>query len=1269
MFIVNLSSIRSHIRKENLTAAISECKEALKINPDFYIYFEYLSNLYFRTKDFENCKITIENGLAINNQSVFLRHLKSKFEKKTIHAENFCGQYLFYPKSNSVRKFEGGLRSSNKTALYDKERPLVSIVTAVYNNPDSLERCVRSVLEQTYENVEHIIIDGGSDKATTDILLKYSKQIEYFISEPDEGIYNAMNKGIQVAQGDYICLLNSDDFYEPSFIEKSLQFANNDGKAVTYCDYIVGDNIRLFAENISDGVLLGHLNICHNTFLVPKQIYNQVGRYDESFRIVSDAVWIRKAFQMEVSFNRVEECLFTLSDGGLSSGASEAHRRLFINEVVKSYILQFPFLSEADAEELYLFRFNNKRLNNVLQIAETYAGNLQFKKALSLYVEYCFKSRDNFKLSHTESDKLFLTYIKAVKILGVDITAIKINTKHGCLSDFLSNLLDVITERKKTAEKTILHFVAVFSAPSETFIYDLLNRLQSQTDYDNFVIYEHEKLPAERPFANKLYVPWNDFRPEIRDQIYKFIIIKLTPDLVIAHFAINEWKLHKRIEPLGIKLPTITMTHGIDVFNLKSDKEYKKYIIDNFCKRNDTKFTTVSDYLYGELTSQGVSKSKIRKIHNTANPRFLEHRKYNNYFDYTRPLKLLTVGRCIDWKGHIDLLYALRLFMDSSYENTTLTIVYGNGIDNLKQVKTVVEKLNLTSHVELVPFVNFSVEKDYFSQFDIYVQASKYTNDNLRKSETFGVASLEAILSGLPIIVTTAGGLPEVVGNDGQFSRIVRHTSANAIAKALESFFESPNTFSDNIDFAKERLAHFSEEKQIGALSTEINKLTEKKTKVAMFSTSTIQGAGYAAFRLFRGLRDNSNIEPTLFTTVRNHENEVGVNVVKHPSGNGKGWQVLQDSKNSKPGLTIFTMNHPTISNSQLWGMVKDSDVINIHWTARYLSIENIAYLSNLGKPLIMTIRDMLPITGGCHYFHGCDKWKNTCANCPQLIDDHDNFPQKVILEKRKSYNFKNITLVALSNHTKSILEKAPMFRDCRIEVIANSIETDVFKPHNKVEARKILGLPLDRNIIGYVPSFSSEVKGYREVTQAFEILNKRDDVEKPMVMLVGNKTPADDTICLDKISLGYINDNEKLALAYAASDVTVVPSLEETFSNTTAESIACGTPVVGFKTGAIPDLAKDGITGYSYEIGNVEGLAFGLNEILKDEPKVKKCRDFAEKTLEFSLQAKKYEKLFCELTDNSKNEQESNNAGLATSHQDNDLLMSTVHLLTSKLV
>ena len=1182
---------------------------------------------------YDRCSAAIEKGLDVKSNSVVLHQLKRKIFNKS-RAVKFAGQYEYLPPS-ICRKLEGGNRFSKagteRSAINDL--PLVSIVTVVYNNTSTFERCINSVLNQTYSNIEYIIIDGGSSQPTLDIIERYSSQLEYYVSEPDLGIYNAMNKGISVAKGDYICLLNSDDLYEPEFVGRSVDLILERKSDISYSNYKAG-NAELVAEDINEGVLLGHLNICHNTFLVSKSAYDQIGPYNEELRIISDAVWIRKAFKSNLKFVHLNDSLFTLTEGGLSSGGTEEHRNLFISEVSKSYVIQFPFLSATDAEELYLFRFNNKRLTKILGIAEKYSEHSEFQNALRLYVEYCFRSRENFKLSHTEANGLFLKYVEAVEVLGVNLASVRINTKHGLLSDVLATVDKTIEKRKLNSDKIILHFVSVFSAPSETFIYDLLNRLQYKTSHDNFVLYEHEKLPDERPFDNKLYVPWNDFRDEVAAQIYKYIFERLQPDVVIAHFALNEWKLNKRIAPLGIKVPTLTMTHGIDVFLLKSNPEYRDYILNDFCLRTDTHFTCVSSYLSQELVEQGVPLSKITKVYNTANQMFFNYRKVDGFYDYKRDLKILSVGRCIDWKGHTDLVYGFSVFVKTVCQKSELTIVYGNGTENLEQVKAAADKCNVTDKVKLIPFVDFSKERDYFSKFDIYVQASKYTDDELMKSETFGVATLEAILSGLPVIVTDAGGLPEVVAKNSNYSQIVKHKSGKDIAKALTLFYRNKYTFTDNVSYAKERFEYFSENKQIDAVNFIVNSLSNKSLNVAMFSTSTIQGAGYAAFRLFRGLRDISDaVNPILFTTVRNHEKEKGVNVVRHPSGDGKGWQLYQKPDNSKPGMTIFTYNHPNISNEQLREWVKDSDVINIHWTARFLSIENIAFLTNLGKPVVMTIRDMQPFTGGCHFFHGCDKWKSDCQACPQLYDDFNGYSANALAAKRELYNFENLTLVALSNHTKNILEAAPKFNNCRIETIPNSIELDVFIPKKKLEARKALGLPLDRKIVGYVPSFASEVKGYKEVLKAFKIINeKTEGNSKPLVMLVGNKTPADDAICLDKTSLGYIADNEKLALAYSAADVVVVPSLEETFSNTTAEAIACGTPVVGFKTGAIPDLAVNNVTGFSVDMGDVVGLADALNRALERSWDSTAIRKFSMDLLDFPLQARRYEKLFIDL-------------------------------------
>lgn len=1142
-----------------------------------------------------------------------------------------AGIHDVYPDLTGKRQAEGGLRLKGQFKSSRPGAPLVSIVTAVYDNAETFQRCIDSVRAQTHDNVEFIVVDGGSPAPTLQVIADNAAHVDYYVSEPDRGIYSAMNKGIALARGDYICLLNSDDFYAPDFVEAGLLAAAQAGGAadIVYTDYDHGGT-RLHALPVGPGVLLGHLNICHNTFLVHRGCYDRIGPYDESLRIVSDAVWIRKAYLEGARFVHVPRALFTLVEGGMSSGNTEARRELFIREASESYLRTFPNLDAAEAEELYLFRFNKTRAAAVLEIAGRHApGDALFRKALRDYVEYCFGTRANFALGRGEGDSLFPVFAALCALLGADRRTIRIDTRAGPLPEILARIDALAVRRKPGARRTILHFVTVFSAPSETFIYDLINRLEAEPDFDNVVLYEHEKMAAERPFDRKFRVPWNDFARPVAEQIYAHFIEAIRPDVVIAHFAINEHRLQQRIAGLGIRIPTLVMTHGIDVFTLKTPSEYSDYVVNTLAARDDVAFTAVSRYLAGELQAAGVPEGRITVLPNAVNPRFFAHRKTGAFHDASRPLKLLNIGRLIDWKGHGVLLDALALFRERAGGAVHLTIVYGNGDERLPQLTAQIARLGLETHVTLEPFVDFEARPGYMADFDLYVHPSSYSKDALRKSETFGVAVLEAIAAGLPVLASDAGGLPEVIGGTGPHARIVRHGSAPALCAGLEAMVADPATFTDNRAYAEERLAVFSGARQTAALVALLETLIAPRPRVALFSTSTVQGAGYAAYRLHRGLRDTA-VEARLFTTVRNHEKDPGVTVLRHPSGDNRMWNALQIAP--RPGLTIMSLNQTHLSSEWLLEQVAPFDIVNLHWHARFLSAENVAALTRSGKPVVMTIRDMLPITGGCHFFHGCDKWRADCAGCPQIDSRHTDFPARVLAAKRAHYDFDALTLVALSNHSRDILQQAPYFRDCRIEVIPNSIETDVFRPHDKAACRAEFGLPADRPVIGYVPSFSSEVKGYRELLAALDRFDEAAPGLDPFVMLVGNETPATAAIGQDKKALGYIADNARLARAFCCADVIVVPSLEETFSNTAAEAIACGVPVVGFRTGAIPDLAVNGRTGFTCAVGDTAGLAHGLAAVLQGPDMGAACRAHAEATLSFMTQARAYERLYADL-------------------------------------
>ena len=121
------------------------------------------------------------------------------------------------------KKREGGLRTKKKFIMYFNA-PLISIITVVKNGSKNIKRCVESVQNQKNINVEHIIIDGGSRDNTMKIIKKYSNKIDYWISERFKGIYDAMNKGLRLANGSYIGIINSDDFYKKDSLKIVIKY-------------------------------------------------------------------------------------------------------------------------------------------------------------------------------------------------------------------------------------------------------------------------------------------------------------------------------------------------------------------------------------------------------------------------------------------------------------------------------------------------------------------------------------------------------------------------------------------------------------------------------------------------------------------------------------------------------------------------------------------------------------------------------------------------------------------------------------------------------------------------------------------------------------------------------------------------------------------------------------------------------------------------------------------------------------------------------------
>jgi glycosyltransferase involved in cell wall biosynthesis len=189
------------------------------------------------------------------------------------------------PSINQERKNEGGLRNKGYYKKSYTNKPLITVITAVFNGYKFLEESIKSVINQSYENIEYLIIDGGSNDGTLDIIKEYNDVIDYWVSERDDGIYDALNKALLPANGDWIYVLGSDDRLYPDALEKVASYLKEQ-------NIIYYGNVRMLSDGrIFDGPFsrykLMYCNISHQSIFYPRR-YIHKNSYNIKYKSAAD---------------------------------------------------------------------------------------------------------------------------------------------------------------------------------------------------------------------------------------------------------------------------------------------------------------------------------------------------------------------------------------------------------------------------------------------------------------------------------------------------------------------------------------------------------------------------------------------------------------------------------------------------------------------------------------------------------------------------------------------------------------------------------------------------------------------------------------------------------------------------------------------------------------------------------------------------------------------------------------------------------------------
>jgi len=272
--------------------------------------------------------------------------------------------------------------------------------------------------------------------------------------------------------------------------------------------------------------------------------------------------------------------------------------------------------------------------------------------------------------------------------------------------------------------------------------------------------------------------------------------------------------------------------------------------------------------------------------------------------------------------------------------------------------------------------------------------------------------------------------------------------------------------------------------------------------------------------------------------------------------------------------LSIGVVGHPFFIKRQ---QIENADIIHLHWiNSRFLRIKAIQHFN---KPIVWTLRDAWPYTGGCHYTTNCERYKTGCGQCPILGSSNPkDITRKVVLSK-EAHLPADIRYIALSNWTAEQARASYLLKDQSVQVISNSIDSTFLSPpsQSKKEIRRNFNLPQGKTIIlAGAAKIDSKYKGY------IQILPDLSDSNDCHLVTFGRISEAlRSKIKIPATHLGEISSPQQLRGLYCAADIFIAPSTQEAFGKTLAEASACGLPVVCYDIGGPKDIIKDRVTGY----------------------------------------------------------------------------------------
>jgi glycosyltransferase involved in cell wall biosynthesis len=410
-------------------------------------------------------------------------------------------------------------------------------------------------------------------------------------------------------------------------------------------------------------------------------------------------------------------------------------------------------------------------------------------------------------------------------------------------------------------------------------------------------------------------------------------------------------------------------------------------------------------------------------------------------------------------------------------------------------------------------------------------------------------------------------------------------------------------------------------------------------------STDYLGGASRSAWRLHEGLRrlgcdSQMFVEMKLRSDPEVKRYEPSTAPFERLARTVRGVrleQILKKYGRSQPFERTLFFNDRTRWGADPVAQIPEADVIHLHWFGGFLDYG--AFFRWLPKTtsLVFTLHDMTNFSGGCGFDLGCGKFMTECGACPQLGSrDEKDLSWQVWRRKQKYYAglaAERVRVVSPCEWMAKEAKRSPLLGRFECPTVPNGLDMDVFRPRDCRVARDFLGIPLDATVVLFL---ADNINQYRKGSHLLARALARLEAERQIFLLSLGRDPIPELSRFRHAHFDDITNDRALSFVYSAADLFVLPSMADNFPNTALESIACGTPVVAFATGGVPELIRPGVTGLLVKAGDSDGLSDATSRLLGDAgmraAMAAECRRIAVAEYGVELQAKRYAEIYASL-------------------------------------